>query len=197
MGKLQYDDQPSSNHTSVDYDASDFELACCGSDADCTPMPPQPGKFTQPWVRFAHASPTEEHKVDCVIELGGGKKEWDGFAYGVFSDWSGPFPGDTKAGNGTVKIYESTGGVRGALLATKSGSCLPPPLFPHFSPVFSPEATKCAVATKGSTCRRAPCSSPCAATGPPSPTPPRSRAPLRSDDSPSLLSLACADLIAI
>ena len=112
--------QPSSNHTFVDYDASDFELACCGSDADCTPMPPQPGKFTQPWVRFAHASPTEEHKVDCVIELGGGKKEWDGFAYGVFSDWSGPFPGDTKAGNGTVKIYESTGGVRGALLATKS-----------------------------------------------------------------------------
>jgi len=126
MGKLQYDDQPSSNHTSVDYDASDFELACCGSDADCTPMPPQPGKFTQPWVRFAHASPTEEHKVDCVIELGGGKKEWDGFAYGVFSDWSGPFPGDTEAGNGIVKIYESTGGVRGALLATKSGVYLPP-----------------------------------------------------------------------
>ena len=27
MGKLQYDDQPSSNHTSVDYDANDFELA--------------------------------------------------------------------------------------------------------------------------------------------------------------------------
>ena len=50
----------------------------------------------------------------------------DGFAYGVFSDWSGPFPGDTEASNGIVKIYESTGGVRGALLATKSGVYLPP-----------------------------------------------------------------------
>ena len=47
-------------------------------------------------------------------------------ADGVFSDWSGPFPGDAS-GNGTVKIYESlAGGARGELLATKSGVFLPP-----------------------------------------------------------------------
>ena len=119
MGKLQYDDNPAPGHDSIDFEATDYEIACCGSAADCIPVPPTPDHFTTPWVRFANTVPSE-HQVDCEMTLGGEKNAWEGYGYGVFSGWEGKFNHSCAIGNhscGHITIYESVGGKRGARLA--------------------------------------------------------------------------------
>ena len=57
LGKLLYDDTSNAAHKSNQWNATDFEIACCGSDAECNPTPPKPAVYHHPWVRFAHAIP--------------------------------------------------------------------------------------------------------------------------------------------
>ena len=130
MGKLQFDDNPAAGHPSIDFEASDYEIACCGSADECTPVPPTPDHFTTPWVRFANTVPSD-HKVDCEITLGGEKYAWEDYAYGVFSGWEGKFNNSCTIGDhscGHITIFESTGGKRGARLAEISAYFPPGPV---------------------------------------------------------------------
>ena len=129
MGKLQYDDNDAPGHPSVDYQATDYEIACCGSVADCTPVPPKPNQLTTPWVRFANTVPSEDHKVDCEVTLQGEKHVWQSYAYGVFSGWEGKFNNSCAIGNhscGDIKIFESLGGGKRGPLLAHSKAYLPP-----------------------------------------------------------------------
>ena len=45
LGMLYYDDNSEGKHSNQ-YIATDFELACCGSDVECKPKPPKPGHYT-------------------------------------------------------------------------------------------------------------------------------------------------------
>lgn len=125
LGALYYDDNSDAAHPTNQWNATDFEIACCGSDADCKPKPPAPGHYTHPWVRFAHAIP-DEHQVDCVVTLQGEKKTWSQYKFGRFSPWAGHF--NASNGNGLVEIYENVNGKRGALLANATRFMPPGPV---------------------------------------------------------------------
>ena len=130
MGKLQYDDNPAPGHPSIDFETTDYEIACCGNADECTPVPPTPDHFSTPWVRFANTVPSD-HQVDCEITLGGEKYAWEGYAYGKFSGWEGKFNHSCAIGNhtcGHVTIYERTGAQRGARLAEISAYFPPGPV---------------------------------------------------------------------
>ena len=76
IGELYFDSDAYPGHPSNQGTSSDFEIACCGSDADCKPIPPKkPPVYKHPWVRFAHAIPAA-HSVDCVVTLQNETKNW-------------------------------------------------------------------------------------------------------------------------
>ena len=62
LGMLYYDDMGGGQHSNQ-WTATDFELACCGSDTECKPKPPKPGHYTVSSLYIYVVSPLLIHPV--------------------------------------------------------------------------------------------------------------------------------------
>jgi hypothetical protein len=123
LDALLYDDNGAAAHPKSQYNATDFEIACCGNDTVCKPKPKRPAVYHHPWVRFAHTIPAG-HAVDCIVTLGNQTKVWSQYKFGRFSDWAGHF--DAPPGKGKIEIYENVGGQRGSSPLATATRYLPP-----------------------------------------------------------------------